>query len=211
MEADASAHLLTREACSTVPSVDAMEARFRQAISLNAKVSTILQCWPRLDLPNAWLVAGCLFQSVWNQQSGQDVERGIRDYDIFYFDPSDLSQSAEQAMQARVDGLLSSLKIKIDVANQARVHLWYPQHFGRPYAPLTSVKEGIRRFLALECCVAVRPDACFAPFGLAGLFEGTLTPNPFSPYPELFSAKAASYLERWPHLVVRSNEFPRLK
>ena len=177
-----------------------MEATFLRDVSLNPANATILARWEALDLPNAWLVAGCLFQTIWNLQSGRPPGAGIKDYDIFYFDATDLSESGEQEAQARVDGLLSDLGVTVEVANQARVHLWYPRHFGRPYPELTSSEDGIKRFLALETCVAVRPNDCHAPFGLHGVYAGTLSPNPLTPYNELFSEKVASYLARWPNL-----------
>jgi uncharacterized protein len=80
------------------------------------------------------------------------------------------------------------------------VHQWYPAYFGRPYPPLASTEDGIRRFLVLETCIGVRPGACIAPYGLSGLYAGSLSPNPLTPYPELFANKVASYRSRWPHL-----------
>jgi hypothetical protein len=41
----------------------------------------------RLALPDAWIVAGCLVQTVWNVLTARPVDYGIDDYDIFYFDP----------------------------------------------------------------------------------------------------------------------------
>jgi uncharacterized protein len=174
-----------------------MQAEFRTHISLNAANRAILSRWQLLGLPNAWLVAGCLFQTVWNIQAGRPPGADIKDYDIFYFDPSDLAESAEAEAQARVQSLCEDLGVTVEVANQARVHLWYPDHFGRPYPVLASAEDGIRRFLVLETCVAIRPGECHAPYGLSGLYAGTLTANPLTPYPELFSQKAASYCQRW--------------
>jgi len=45
------------------------------------------------------------------------------DYDIFYFDGSDLSPEAEQRVQARADCVLADLDIAVELKNQARVHL----------------------------------------------------------------------------------------
>lgn len=170
---------------------------FSSQIALNDANRAILSRWPRLDLPNAWLVAGCLFQTVWNIQAGRPPGADIKDYDIFYFDPDDLGDAAESDAQARVQSLFGDLGVTVEVANQARVHRWYPQHFGRPYPVLASAEDGIRRFLVLETCVAIRPGECLAPYGFAGLYAGTLTPNPLTPYPELFSQKAESYCRRW--------------
>lgn len=185
---------------SLTPYADAMSAAFLQQISCNAHNASILARWEALDLPNAWLVAGCLFQTVWNLQSDQPPEAGIKDYDIFYFDAEDPSESGEQRVQARANDVFSDLGVCVEVANQARVHLWYPQHFGRPYPELTSSEDGIDRFLVLETCVGVRPGDCYAPHGLAGIYAGTFTSNPLTPYPELFASKVASYRARWPQL-----------
>ena len=48
----------------------------------------------RLALPDAWIVSGCLVQTVWNVLTGRAVDYGINDYDVFYFDP-DPSWEAE--------------------------------------------------------------------------------------------------------------------
>ena len=48
----------------------------------------------RLALPDAWLVSGCLVQTVWNVLTKRAVDYGINDYDVFYFDP-DQSWEAE--------------------------------------------------------------------------------------------------------------------
>lgn len=173
---------------------------FLRDIARNAVNATILSRWQALHLPQAWLVAGCLFQTIWNLKAGQAPAAGIKDYDIFYFD-ADLSEAAEQAAQAQADSLLGDLGVTVEVANQARVHLWYPEYFGRPYPALAGVEEGIQRFLVRETCVGVRPGQCCAPYGLSGIYAGTLSPNPLVPYPELYVSKVASYRERWPHLI----------
>ena len=182
--------------------VASMSTDFVSDVTLNPVNRAVLSRWHRLDLPNGWLVAGCLFQTVWNLQAGRAPESGIKDYDIFYFDPADVSERAEADVQAHVASVLGDLGVTIEVANQARVHLWYPSYFGRPYPELTSAEDGIGRFLVLETCVGVRPQQCHAPYGLDGLYAGRLTPNPATPYPDLFDAKVASYKARWDWLTV---------
>jgi hypothetical protein len=177
-----------------------MQETFLRDIACNSANAAILSNLQKLDLPNIWLVAGCLFQTVWNLQSGRHPMSSIKDYDIFYFDPTELSEASEQQAQARANEIFGELGITIEVSNQARVHLWYPTHFGRPYPPLVSSEDGIGRFLITETCVGVRPGQCHAPFGLSGIYSGTLSPNPMTPYPELFASKVASYQARWPHL-----------
>lgn len=179
------------------PLTDVMRTRFCNDVTTNAATREILARWNRVGLPDCWLVAGCLFQTVWNLQSGRSPEAGIKDYDIFYFDPFDLGADAEARIQAHVESLMSDLGVTIEVANQARVHAWYPDFFGRPCPPLATTEEGIDRFLVLETCVGIRPGEVYAPHGLERLYAGTLTPNPLTPYPDLFDKKVESYQRRW--------------
>jgi len=187
-------------------------ARFLDDIQRNPHVRAILARWERLALPDGWLVAGCLFQTVWNLQSGRDPAAAIKDYDFFYFDADDLTEEGERAVQARVDRALADLGVELEAKNQARVHLWYQDHFGHPYPRLRDSRDGIDRFLVLGTCVAVRPHELYAPYGLSMLYEGVLAPNPLTDHRALFEAKARSYQARWPWLrTVGSLREPTLR
>ncbi|MBP1207239.1 hypothetical protein JOD97_005318 [Duganella sp. 1411] len=179
-----------------------MQDRFRADVLANTNNRIILDRWNALALPDGWLVAGCLFQTVWNLQAGRAPEGNIKDYDLFYFDKDDLSEHGERQVQAHVDEVLADLGISIDVSNQARVHLWYESYFGHPYQALRSACDGIDRFLMPATCVGIRPDSVYAPNGLQMLYDGVLTTNPLTPYLDLFEQKAASYCARWPSLRI---------
>lgn len=189
--------------------------RFVADILANPNNRALLQRWDRLALPDGWLVAGCLFQTVWNLREGADPAARIKDYDLFYFDGSDLGTEAQAAVQRRVDAAVADLGITVEAVNQARVHLWYPRVFGHDYPPLRSAREGIARFLVLSTCVGVRPAAgggfeVAAPHGLQALYDGVLAPNPLVDRGALFERKALSYRARWPWLriVGRPGETP---
>lgn len=185
-----------------------IEDRFVSDLLTNRHNRAILERWQDLALPDGWLVAGCLFQTVWNLRTGKPPEADIKDYDLFYFDPHDLSREAEQQVQARVDAVLGDLGVTFEAANQARVHLWYEQDFGQPYQALHSSRDGIERFLVPSTCVGVRPGQAagthevYAPYGLELLYEGVLAMNPLVPHRELFERKAASYQGRWEWLTI---------
>ena len=159
-----------------------------------------------LKLPDAWLVAGCLFQTVWNLRSGQPAEAGIRDYDIFYCDGDDLSEQAEAVVGEQAKSLFADLGVPIEIKNQARVHLWYESYFGRPYAALRNSREGIDRFLVASTAVGLQPQAAdhrpavYAPYGLDQLYRGVLTPNLSIDHGPLFERKCKDYQARWPWL-----------
>ena len=88
-------------------------------------------------LPDAWIVSGCLVQTAWNTLTGRAVDYGIDDYDVFYFDP-DTSWQAEDAAIRQLQGRFARLGVKVELRNQARVHLWYPHKHGLPYPALQS-------------------------------------------------------------------------
>ena len=150
---------------------------------------------------------GCLFQALWNQQSGQPVAQGVSDYDVFYFDDSDLSYEAEDAVIQRVAQRFAHLDVKIEVRNQARVHLWYPQRFGRPYPQLKSARDGIDRYLVACTCVGidVAKGELYSPDPLDDLVAGVLKINPRFADPVQFMRKALSYQARWPWLRIVEN------
>lgn len=171
----------------------------------------ILQRLPALGVDQACLVAGCVFQSLWNLKSARPVREGIKDYDIFYFDESDLSYEAEDAVVRRAAALFADLDVLIDIKNQARVHLWYKQRFGADYPQLRSAAEGIDRFQVRGTCLGVTPRGdgsigLHATYGTGEIATGILRPNPLSPTGGAFRAKAESYRARWPWLTIVEDE-----
>ena len=176
---------------------------FLSLIRANPANAALLERLPALELGQCYLTAGCLFQTVWNHRSNKAPDADILDYDIFYFD-TDVSWGAEDTVIRRVDFCTRDLGVKVEVRNQARVHLWYEERFGHKRAPLQSSRDGVRGFLVECTCVGVNVQSgeLYAPFGLDELWNGILRPNPVHPEPELFRAKAESCRLRWPWLRV---------
>ena len=183
---------------------DDLAQRFVQDALQNRCNAALLARLPELGLPDAWLVGGCLFQTVWNLLGNQPPDAGIRDYDIFYFDPADLSEDAETAVNQRAQNAFGDLGVELDVKNQARVHIWYPARFGRPCPPLQSACEGVDRFLVGSTSVGMQQargqTSVYAPYGLADLYAGILRANPRVDHGSLYLQKARDYQVRWPWL-----------
>ena len=159
-----------------------------------------------LALPDAWLVSGCLVQTVWNVMTGRAADYGISDYDVFYFDP-DTSWEAEDAVIRKLEARLSSLGVKIETRNQARVHLWYPEKHGLPYPPLKCSTDGIDRFLTANTMVGIRRAGdsyeVYAPNGLDDMAGLIARPNPGPNFsPANYAAKTARWKEMWPEITV---------
>jgi hypothetical protein len=190
-------------------SEDRLAQRFLDDIGQNRLNREILARLPSLDLPQIYLVAGCLAQTVWNTLSARPPEADIKDYDVFYYDDRDLSWEAEDLAIRRAGAMFGDLGVVVELRNQARVHLWYERHFGAPYPRLRSSRDGIDRFLTPCTCVGIHPRddrtlELYAPYGLGDLYAGRLRPNPVNDQPHLFAAKAASYTARWPFLTIVS-------
>jgi hypothetical protein len=178
-------------------------SEFSRAVRRNWGVAALLGCLPDLGLPQCHLVAGCLFQTVWNLRSGRAPDSGIRDHDVLYWD-ADTSWGAEDDAIRRAAALGAEIDLTVEVRNQARVHLWYESRFGAPCPPLGSARAGVDRFLVAGTAVGIAADAgeVYAPFGLGDLAEGVLRMNPRHPRPALFRAKAEDYRTRWPWLRI---------
>lgn len=180
------------------------EAEFLAIVRGNPVNAELERRLRSLGLPQCHLVAGCLFQTLWNMRSGRAPGWGIKDYDVFYFDDRDLSFEAEDRAIRTVAEATRDLGVEVELRNQARVHLWYPQRFGGTYPQLSSARDGIDRYLVTCTCVGIEVDsgALYQPNGLEELVAGILRPNPLNQRLDLFPAKAESYRARWPWLVV---------
>ena len=162
----------------------------------------ILDRLPALGIEQPWLVAGCLYQAVWNRLAGRPPGENVKDYDIFYWD-EDTSWEAEDAVIRRGAEHLADLGVEVEFKNQKRVPLWYRQRFGADYPPVTQARDGIDWF-QVECtCVGLTPGrVLYAPYGLDDLYAGRLTVNRTTPTPGLVREKMESYRDRWPWLTI---------
>jgi len=162
-----------------------------------------------LDIPDWMIFSGAIYQPVVNHLTGRPLEHGLKDYDVGYFDASDTSYEAEdlviRQVAAAFDAPLSEL---VEVRNQARVHLWFEDHFGEPYSPLANSAEALTRFVSPSFAVAARLESddrmtILAPFGLDDLFALRFRPNP-NRTTDHFPKIAAKMTARWPEIAVEA-------
>jgi hypothetical protein len=158
------------------------------------------------ELPEGLLVAGALYNLVWNRLTGRPGLAGVADIDVFYFDDSDLSYEAEDAVIRRLAARFAHLPLPVQVRNQARVHLWFPQKFGTPFTPLRSATEMLGRYASKTHAVGVWLDGgqmqVVAPFGLDDIFSFRVVPNPVLDNRAAHEKKAARAKATWPEVTV---------
>ncbi|MGH6987890.1 MAG: nucleotidyltransferase family protein [Caulobacteraceae bacterium] len=162
----------------------------------------------RLNLPDWMIASGAIYQGLWNALICKPPDFGLKDYDLFYFDAGDLSWEAEDAAIRRAHAVLpSDLRERIEIRNQARVHLWFEQKFGEPYPPLSFSAQALEHFVAPAFALGARLEKdgriqLFAPFGLEDAFAMILRPNPRRPLSSAFRRVSEAVRARWPEVRV---------
>jgi hypothetical protein len=187
--------------------LDEQAAHLRTVLRRNHVLTEVLSRAGVMALPGWYLTAGCLYQTVWNVVTGQPPEAGILDYDLAYFDGSDLSWEAEDAVIQAGREVFAGLPAPVQIRNQARVHLWYEQKFGVPCPPHESTEAAIDTFEATTACLGVRLEPgerwrIYAPHGLADVFSLVVRPNPLLAPRHVYQAKTARWQRQWPALTV---------
>ena len=195
----------------SIPSVEASESELRKRLTAIVRATPplmqVLSVARRLCLPD-WLVfSGAVYQPVLNHLTQRPLDYGIKDYDLGYFDGSDLSYKAEDVGIRRVEAAFDEpIRSMVEVRNQARVHLWFETKFGEQYPPLSCTAEALERFASATFAVGVRLETddrlhIVAPFGLGDLFALRLRPNPRRKTVG-FVRTCADVRRRWPEVVV---------
>ncbi|MET7744811.1 nucleotidyltransferase family protein [Streptomyces sp. NPDC005385] len=188
---------------SLVEQLDAL----RFVLSRNEILTDVMTRAATMELPGWYVTAGCLFQTVWNVVTDRPPTSGIKDYDIFYFNGTDLSWEAEDAAIKAGQEIFAGLPAEVEIRNEARVHLWYEQKFGVPCLPHESTEAAIDSFAATTCCLGVRLEAdggwrIYAPHGLSDVFNLVVRPNPILAPREVYETKVARWMDEWPELTV---------
>lgn len=187
---------------------DDLEARLVALVRADPGLMHVLTTVRDLRLPDWRLVSGAVYQAAWNAATGRPAGYGIKDYDLAYFDASDLSYEAEDGVIKCVAAAFDEpFRSQVEVRNQARVHLWFEGRFGEPYEALASTDQALGRFVAPAFAVGVRLEdddaiSVAAPFGLADVFALTIRPNPDRPLARGWAGTIEKARGRWPELTV---------
>jgi len=194
---------------------DPLPDRLERIVRGDRTLIRILETARQSHLPQWRLVAGCIYQTIWNSLTGRPAGTGINDYDLIYFDETDLSEEAERAAENGLRDGIADLPLPLEVRNQARVHLWFEEYFGLPYPPLASADEAITRYASTTHAVGIRLTHddrldVFAPFGLQDIFSMTVRPNPVLANKATHERKAGRAKQIWPELTVVPWEAPPL-
>lgn len=181
----------------------------RNVLSLNPTLVLVLTRAASLNLPNWYLAAGALSQTIWNNVSSLPPETGIHDYDLVYYDASDLSYEAEDVVIQAGKRLFADIPVEVEIRNQARVHLWYEKKFGLARPANQSVEDGIDSWISTSAMLGVRLDEhgewiFYAPRGLSDFFNMVVRPNTAFAKRENYEKKVERWRAIWSGLKVEA-------
>ncbi len=183
------------------------ERDFIEDVIRSTQLYELLKILRDSRLPDAWLVSGAIYQSVWNVLTNRDSEHGIKDYDLIYFDETDTSYEAEDRVISQLTADCEKLGLLVEIRNQARVHHWFPKKFGMDYPKLGCSLESLLYYASTTHSVAARLHdndelQIETPFGLSAILQMQMLPNKALPNQAVFQAKAKRLAENWPELTV---------
>lgn len=164
-----------------------------------------LKCLQQSKMENYYVAAGSINQTVFNYYHDYPFSYGIKDFDIVYFD-EDISYEAEDTVIQYIHKLLEDVNISFDIKNQARVHLWYQDKFGKSKEPLASLEAGINDWGASITSVGVRLEndklIVYAPYGLNDIFAMVVRPIKNNFTKEHYIHRAEKWKAKWPKLTI---------
>ncbi|MGE3302641.1 MAG: nucleotidyltransferase family protein [Hyphomonadaceae bacterium] len=184
------------------------KARLADMVRASPRLMRFLRACLPLGLPDWMLASGAVYQTAWNAITGRDPDYGIKDFDLFYHYAKDVSYEHEDfVIKTRTAQFPADIAPLVEIRNQARVHLWFEQKFGEPYAPLQRSAEALERFVAPAFAVGVQLQyddwvQIDAPLGLDDLFAMRIRANPTRPKVQRFREIAENLKARWPELTI---------
>lgn len=190
--------------------VEASEADQRAfviaAVLANPTAKAVLERAHAFGLPDWALMAGAVYQAVWNALTGRAPDYGVNDYDLAYCDTGDLTEAGEVSFVAKAEKAFADLDAEVEICNQARVPIWFSAKYGVPRAPITCTEDAVRDFASLTHSVAIRLDESgqpelIAPYGLAELFSLVVKPVPDISTPDQWNRKIAAQKKLWPEII----------
>lgn len=151
-----------------------------------------------LELPDWYIAAGAIRNTVWNHLHSYDTKHHQRDIDVAYFDANDMNGELEKISEEKLKIKLPHLKW--EVINQARAHLFdYEWRGNRP--PVNSTCESIAYWSETPTCAGIRLEAdnqftICAPHGLDDLMNLVVKPIPL-PFQNLLLYRKRIQEKQW--------------
>ncbi|MBI4835662.1 MAG: nucleotidyltransferase family protein [Candidatus Abawacabacteria bacterium] len=186
--------------------LDQQVIALQEILNTNLELTSVLKIGRELGFPNWYVGAGAIAQTVWNYFHGFAPLEGIKDYDFVYFD-SDISYEAEDRCIQKGLTAFQNISRPVEIRNQARVHLWYKDHFGYDIPPHACTEHAITTWPATATAIGIRLEAddiltVYAPYGLHDLLGMVVRPNKVKITEQIYLDKVHRWQAAWPKLKI---------
>lgn len=175
-----------------------------KTLAKSKTVSKVLKLAPQLGLPNWYLGAGAICQTIWNELHEFPLDHGIKDCDLVYFD-TDVSAEVQDRFIQKGKELFAELPIEVELTNEARVHLWYKEEVGKDIQPYISTEDAINTWPTTASAVGVRYEngkfLVYAPRGLNDMMSLVIRANKGQITREVYEKKVTRWQQTWPKLT----------
>ena len=189
-----------------------IDEQINQAILIlerNKDLMTILNYISELNLPNFYIAAGSVFQTIWNYYDGKPLNYGIKDIDIIYYDEVNLSKEIEKDLENKIINYFKELDInyEFDVHNEARMHLWKKENENKNIDQYKNSEDAIAQWIATIHAIGITKEngniKIYAPYGLSDIFSRTVRPIKHkNNSKELYDKKVISWSNRFDNLNI---------
>lgn len=190
-------------------SINEQNETFIKIIKQNSDLATILDYIYELKLPNFYIAAGSVFQTIWNYYDNKPLNFGIKDIDIIYYDPINLSKESEQKLEKTIEDYLkkAGLNYELDIHNEARMHLWKKDNENKNIDQYKNSEDAIDQWIATVHAIGITKEnneiKVYAPYGLSDIFSKTIRPIKHkNNSKELYNKKVASWQKRFENLNI---------
>ena len=186
---------------------DKQQTSLKNILQKNTQFMKVLVFLQSIKVPYFYIGGGCVPQIVWNYYHQFDLNNGIKDFDIVYFDSQNLSTKNEEYLQKRINKRFQNHLTSLEVVNEARTHLWYEKDFGKKIPPYVSTEDAIFSFPTTASAIGATLDKnknlkIFAPHGLSDLFGLIVRANKIQVSKDIFESKAKRWQTIWPKLTI---------
>jgi hypothetical protein len=171
-------------------------------LEAHADLHALLLHVERLGLPDAWIGAGFIRNSVWDVLHGRAIDvASLADVDVLFFDPVETGREREAGIERRLRVLAPT--IPWSVKNQARMHLRNGD------APYHDTGHAVAHWAETPTAIVARAIRgrieVMAPYGVGDLLNLTVRPTPlFRHKMDVYRQRvqAKDWPARWPRLTM---------
>lgn len=175
----------------------------------NKELMDILDFIYELRLPNFYIAAGSVFQTIWNYYDNKPLNYGIKDIDVIYYNKDDLSVDTDINYFNLINDycINQGYNYEIDVSNEARMHLWKKEKFNIDVEQYVNSEDAINKWIATVHAIGITKKnekiKIYAPYGLSDIYSKTIRPIKHKyNTKEIYDKKANGWNERFSDLNI---------